>query len=144
MDEIDFTVKLANYQKYWETITPKTAGLGAKYFAREARYLDPFWDVQGREDIVEIFMNRLHTTEVYKFKVIDAMWGQDGHTAYWRWDLSGVKKGKRVTISGMSEITFDLKGKIISQIDHWDVARPLLSKMPLWGGLLRRLYRKIR
>lgn len=114
-------VKRAAYVRYLETMTEQTSALGAKHFAKDARYQGPFYDVYGRAHVVQLFMDRFKTMPDYRLKIA-AQFYQD-HVLYIRWDMIGTKDGRKKIVTGMSEVTFDLKGLVLSHIDYYDPVR---------------------
>lgn len=130
-----------DYGRWLETATEKTCGLGVKYFARDARYQGPFFDVTGRDEVVRVFMKRFAALGNYRLKLRDAHPSEDGRTLYLRWDAAGVRKGVNIVISGASEVMFDMEGKVASHIDYYDPLRAFFFTLPLIGGWFRRFYK---
>ena len=128
---------LRRYVTFQETITDKTASLSAKYYEDDARYQAPLRDIAGRREIAGFWLNHRTIYTAYKFKTQQIFWSEDGQTAFVRWDFLGTKQGKSISVSGMSEITFSLKGLIISHIDYYDPLRAFLYDVPVLGGILK-------
>lgn len=137
--EIDLHERLRAYARFHEEMTEKTCILGAKYFVRDARFSDPLCELTGKQAIAEMFIARRRACATHRFKIKDSLWGADGQTAYWRWDriVTNVR-GIRTITSGMSEITFDLKGHILSQVDFYDALGAVEKRHPLAAWILRK------
>jgi len=43
----------------------------------------------------------------------------------------------------MSELTFDSDGKVARHVDHWDAGKEFYEKLPLLGGVLRAIRRRV-
>ncbi len=137
--DIDLVHKLQAYARYHETMTEKTCTLGGKFFTKEARFTDPVRELYGRDDIADMFTARRRACETYRFKIIDSLWGEGGQTAYWRWDrITTDARGIKDIVSGMSEITFDMKGSILAQIDYFDAFKVARQRNPFVWWLLRK------
>lgn len=136
--------KRAAYMRYLETMSRATAALGAKHFAKEARYQGPFYDVYGRQAVVETFMARFDKIADYRLKIAASFLSEDNQTLFVRWDVAGTYKGEKKIVSGMSEITFDLQGLVLSHIDYYDPVRSFLFSLPLFGAILKGFYKTLK
>lgn len=141
-DENSCVVSLRRFCKFHESMTTQTASLCAKYYAEEARYQAPFFDIQGRKKIAEFWLNRRVLFADYKLKIRHTSWDDNGQTAFIYWDFIGTRKGRRITISGASEILFNLKGLILAQNDHYDPLRAFMFEWPFWGGFFKGRMRR--
>ena len=128
---------LRQYVTFHESLTVQTASLSAKYFDDSARYQAPMNDIQGRRSIAEHWVEHREMFDSYKLKAQHVMWTDEGQTAFVRWDILGVRQGRKMSVSGVAEITFTLQGKIISHIDYYDPLRAYLYDVPMLGGLLK-------
>jgi hypothetical protein len=43
----------------------------------------------------------------------------------------------------MTEVHFDQSGKVAAHLDHWDAASQLYEHVPLLGGVLRIIRRRL-
>lgn len=128
---------IAQYIKWFETISPQATHRIKLYVSKDVRFRDPFNDVMGADAVVRVFDHMFATTDDPVFKVYDVAWGRDGRTVYLRWDFLFSPKGRNVrwSITGMSEVMIDLDGRICSHIDHWD-SQQLFNHSKLLNGLL--------
>ena len=80
-----------------------------------------------------------------KFKVIDyGISNSNNNIIYLRWLLLGKfrNSSKLLKIQGMSEVTFNNLGEVISHTDHWDSLSELLIKLPKIGFIIDFFKRK--
>ena len=137
--DVDLNERLRAYARYHEAMTEKTCVLGAKYFVSHARFSDPLCELTGKQAISDLYTDRRRRCATYRFKIIDSFWGADGQTAYWRWDkITSDLRGVRTIVSGMSEITFDLKGHILAQVDYFNALGAIENRSPFAGWLIRK------
>lgn len=129
---------------FFESLTPGSIGqLGALYDP-QARFVDPFNDVQGLPAIEAIFRHMFVALEEPRFvvtgQVVDGaqcfvLW--DFHFRFKRFDTRTVQ-----TIRGTSHLVFSDTGLVTLHRDYWDAAQELYEKLPLVGSLMRWLKKR--
>ncbi len=134
---------LREYAAFHESLTEISIVLMPKFFDAKARYQAPLADCQGKEQITRLWASRLARFHDYKLKPRHTLWDENGSTAFVHWEFIGKTGHKRVSFGGFSEITFNLKGKILSHIDYYD---PFVFAYdwPVIGGWLKEKRSKIR
>ena len=137
---------LQRYIKFYETLTPQTLDSINDVFTSDARFRDPFNDARGTAHIRKIFADMFKTVGAPDFTITSYGWSA-GYTrqAFLRWKfiyrVGG--KGEPVTVEGMSDVLFDESGKVASHLDFWDAAGGLYEHLPVIGGILRFIRKKI-
>lgn len=125
----------------FETLTPATVAQLAAYYDRDARFVDPFNDVQGLQAIEAIFHHMFDALTTPRFVVTGQvvqgtqcflLW--DFHFRFKRFDTQTPQ-----TIRGTSHLVFSEEGLVTLHRDYWDAAQELYEKLPLIGGLMRWL-----
>lgn len=139
----DFKEAVARYVSYFENLKPRDLVLLGKYFTKDARFTDPFNDVSGHQAIRAVFDDMFEQTENPRFRILHVGLSQDNHTALLRWDLLFAVKGKKQTISGMSEVTFNTQGLATSHIDYWDPTGPIYRKVPVLKQIMSFVRNKL-
>ena len=119
------------------------AGLGAVY-APNARFKDPFNEVQGLPDIEAVFAHMFRALLSPRFMVISQM--AQGDQAFLVWDFRFQFKDEQAmqTIRGASHLRFDAQGLVVDHRDYWDAAEELYEKLPVLGSVMRWLKRRAR
>ncbi len=135
---------LKKYVTFFETLTPQRLALLGSYFAKDARFKDPYNDVEGLQSIRAVFDHMYVQVDNPKFKVIYYAMCDDGHTALLRWDMLFYMKGKKQVISGASEIIFNKKKLVVSHIDYWDTGEYVYRKVPLLSAIIKIIEKKLR
>ena len=125
----------------FETLTPETLPRLAALYAENARFRDPFNDVQGRAAIEAIFRHMFAQVEAPRFVVRERV--VDGAAAFLVWDFHFRRGGQAMTIRGGSHLKFDADGRVSEHRDYWDAAEELYAHLPLIGPLMRWLQRRL-
>lgn len=134
--------QLARLVAFYEHLSVENlAQLGAVY-APQARFKDPFNEVEGHAAILAIFEHIFVQVDAPRFIVLDSM-GQ-GEQAFLTWEFRFRMK-RWVTgeqcIHGATHVRFDAQGRVLSHRDYWDVAEELYEKLPLLRSFMRMLKR---
>jgi len=131
-----------NYIQFFETLTPKSLDELDQFFIDNARFKDPFNDVVGVSDIRKIFQHMFSTTQDSRF-VVDKFAATDNILClHWHYYFK-TRQGKPWEIPGMSRVIFDDAGKVTEHVDYWDPAESIYEKLPVLGGFMRILKRKL-
>lgn len=129
------------YVSYFENLTPSSLDALDKVFVENARFKDPFNDVNGIVAIKKIFQHMYATTQDSRFVVNDH--AVSDNVLYLHWDYSfKTKSGKPWLIKGMSRVVFE-NDKAVEHVDYWDPAEGVYEKLPVLGGLMRFLKSKL-
>ena len=142
MNKQELKKKIKDYISFFETLEAKRLLLLGRYYHRDARFKDPFHDVEGAQNIRNVF-EKIYNQTSPKIRYAHYGLSEDGVTALLRWDyMFELKSGKQV-ISGTTELTFDKDGLIVSQIDYWDPSEAVYEKVPVLRSLVRMVKRKL-
>jgi steroid Delta-isomerase len=115
-------------------------GIAALY-AADARFKDPFNEVQGTAAIARIFEHMFATVDAPRFVVTTRI--VQGEQAMLGWDFHLTLRGQAVIIHGVTHLRFDTAGKVSLHRDYWDAAEELYARLPLIGRLMRLLQRRL-
>lgn len=115
----------------------------ATIYAPDARFKDPFQEVQGVAGVAHVFEHMFRTLDAPRFVVIEQL--AQGQQALLTWDFHFRFKGNPSAqrIHGASHLRFDEAGRITVHRDYWDAAEELYEKLPLLGRLMRWLRRRV-
>ena len=116
------------------------ATIGALY-APQARFKDPFNEVQGVPAIQAIFAHMFVALEQPRFVVTGRV--VQGQQCFLTWDFvfsfRNFHKGVTQTVRGASHLVLDAQGLVTLHRDYWDAAEELYEKLPVVGALMRWL-----
>lgn len=128
----------------FESLTPDSVADLGDIYTPEARFIDPFNDVQGLAQIQHIFRHMFETLEQPHFVVTGKL--VDGDQCFLLWDFHfrfrAFRRDVAQTIAGTSHLRFDAQGLITWHHDYWDAAHGLYQRMPVLGALMRWLRRR--
>lgn len=130
---------------FFETLTPASLKELADHYTRDARFKDPFNDVQGIPAIEAVFTHMFATLAAPRFVVLEAV--HEGSRCFLTWDFHFRQPrlgDGEVTVHGGSLLHFAPDGRIVLHRDYWDPAEELYEKLPLLGALMRWLKRRAR
>lgn len=105
------------------------------YVSPDIRFKDPFNDVKGLSLFKKLLQKTLEDVKDPSFDVTHVC--EAGELVFLRWVFKGYVKGLGDwTITGMSEIRLDSKGRICEHIDHWDASEQFYMKLPVLKQVL--------
>ena len=136
----------AAYVRFYETLTPARVGELRALAVPEMHFRDPFNDVRDVERVVAIFAAMYERMAAPVFHVLDT--ARTGNIGYIRWTFSFRRKKEPETaapwlIEGVTRVELATDGRVLSHIDYWDAAGELYERVPILGGVLRFLRRRI-
>ena len=142
---MDEDPRLLRIAALYETLTPaRLADLDSIYTA-DARFKDPFNEVQGVAAIRRIFEHMYATLDEPRFAVHERM--AQGDQCFLTWDfIFRLRSGRRdeLVVRGSSHLRLAADGRITMHRDYWDVAEELYEKLPVLGALMRWLRRRLK
>lgn len=131
----------------FEQLSPESLPQLAQIYTEAARFKDPFNEVQGVPAIRAIFEHMFRTLDAPRFIVHDTV--LQGAQCFLTWDFVFSLKGRQgrklppLTVRGGSHLKLAEDGRISEHRDYWDVAEELYEKLPVLGGLMRWLKRRV-
>ena len=129
---------------YFESLTPQSVGELGAYYDAQARFKDPFNDVQGVAAIRHIFAHMFEALDAPRF-VITGQVVQDREcflTWEFRFRFRSFSRASEQIIHGGSHLRFSEQGLITLHRDYWDAAEELYEKLPWVGALMRWLKKR--
>ena len=128
----------------FEQLTPADVATLDRFYAPQARFKDPFNEVEGVPPIQHIFGHMFAALHEPRFVVTARV--VQGQQCFLTWDflfrLKNFQQGTTQTVHGASHLVLDAQGLITLHRDYWDAAEELYEKLPVVGGLMRWLKRR--
>ena len=127
----------------FESISPADLDRLDDLYTPDARFKDPFNDVQGLLAIRGVFAHMFVALDNPRFVVREVL--VDGDGCFLTWDfLFRFRRfaGGEQTVHGGSHLRFAADGRIEMHRDYWDAAEELYEKLPAVGALMRWLKRR--
>ncbi|MES2951917.1 MAG: nuclear transport factor 2 family protein [Pseudomonadota bacterium] len=126
---------------FFETLTPHSIALLPQVYEANARFVDPFNDVQGLKAIEGIFRHMFVALDDPRFVVTGQV--VQGPQCFLTWEFhfcfKRFRKNTPQTIHGVTHVVFSDAGLVRLHRDYWDAAQELYEKLPLVGSLMRWL-----
>jgi ketosteroid isomerase-like protein len=127
----------------FEELQPADVERLAEIYTADARFKDPFNEVQGLAAIQQIFRHMFVALEGPRFVIRDVV--VDGDQCFLSWDfLFRMRRFRRDAqcIRGGTHLRLAADGRIAEHRDYWDAAEELYEKLPAVGTLMRWLKRR--
>ena len=129
---------------FFETLAPADVAALGRLYAADARFKDPFNEVQGVPAIERIFGHMFTALNQPRFVVTGRV--VQGPQCFLTWDFlfafRNFDKGVTQTVRGASHLVFNDQGLVTLHRDYWDAAEELYEKLPVVGSLMRWLKKR--
>ena len=126
--------------QFFEQMTPADLDRLDLIYRSDARFKDPFNDVQGLAAVQRVYAHMYASLREPRFVIREAV--QHGSHGFLTWDfhfrMRRLLRGPQV-IRGASHLRLDGQGRIADHRDYWDAAEEFYAKLPVVGGLMRWL-----
>jgi steroid delta-isomerase len=135
--------RVVRIKQRFETLTEADVARLGELYAAEARFKDPFNEVQGVAAIEAVFRHMFASLDSPRFVIRDVI--VQGDQCFLTWDF--VFRMRRFStaeqlIRGGSHLQLGADGRITTHRDYWDAAEELYEKLPVLGGLMRWLKKR--
>ena len=133
-----------NLATFFETLSPQSVAQLPTIYDAQARFKDPFNEVQGLPEIERIFRHMYVALEQPHFVITGQL--VDGQQAFLTWEFRFRFKRFDTTtlqtVRGGSHVVFNEQGLATLHRDYWDAAEELYEKLPVLGGVMRWLKKR--
>ncbi|KNZ33359.1 MAG: isomerase [Methylibium sp. NZG] len=135
--------RVARIVAWFEAITPAALGQLDAIYHPQARFKDPFNEVQGLAPIRRVFEHMFVALDEPRFVVRDIVVQRDQCFLSWEFIFRFKRFSREVqTVRGGSHLALDAAGLITLHRDYWDAAEELYEKLPAVGPLMRWLKKR--
>ncbi len=131
---------LERYGEFFAGLQPADLDRLDAVFVENARFRDPFNEVEGLAGIRAVFEHMYANCAAARFEVLETV--GEGSVGYLRWRMHfRLKRDRhdRRPIEGVSRVVLAEDGRVREHIDYWDAAGELYTQFPVLGGLMRWL-----
>ncbi len=144
MEPVSADPRVQRIAAFFENLQPQSLQQLDQIYAAQARFKDPFNEVQGIEAIDRIFRHMYVALDEPHFVVTRAV--TQGAQCFLVWDFKFRFKrfdtATLQTVRGCSHLELDEQGRILMHRDFWDAAEELYEKLPAVGALMRWLKKR--
>ena len=135
---------ITRVETFFEQLHPADLAHLDRYYSSDARFKDPFNEVQGLAAIRDIFRHMFATLENPHFIITGRV--VQGPQCFLTWEFrfafSTYARGVEQTVRGATHLVLDEHHRITLHRDYWDAAEELYEKLPGVGTLMRWLKRR--
>lgn len=130
--------------QFFEQLQPQDLARLPEIYAPEARFKDPFNEVQGLAAIERIFAHMFEALDGPHFIVTERIVQDRQCFLVWdfRFRFKRFDTQTWQTVRGGTHLAFNEAGQVTLHRDYWDAAEELYEKLPVVGGLMRWLKRR--
>ena len=151
VERADIIASLERYLDFWRAMKVEDVPTIKALVTEDFHFVDPFNDVRSAEDMVRLLDHIFELCETPLFDMLSYGVSEQGPDAdgnwqgYALWHFSFIAKrgGNKVTLDGMSALTFAPDGRLSAHIDHWDTGQQVLRHIPILGGLVKAVFNKM-
>jgi hypothetical protein len=144
-ESIDHSAQMARMLQFFEGISPDDLHRIDEFYDPQACFKDPFNEVAGIPAITRVFAHMFVQLEQPRFVVTNRL--LQGRQCFLTWEFrfgfKGFQGGREQLILGATHLELSDAGLITLHRDYWDAAEELYEKMPVLGGLMRWLKRRV-
>jgi len=135
-------IRLSRVVDFFETLNEESVADLKRVYASDARFKDPFNEVQGVAAIGAIFRHMYRQVDAPRFVVKSRMISGDEAFLTWDFLFRMTRSDAQQCIRGATHLRFDEHGLVAEHRDYWDAAEELYEKLPILGGFMRWLKRR--
>jgi len=130
---------------FFETLTPQSVSRLGEFYTEDAFFKDPFNEVRGLKAVQRVFAHMFDALHEPRFVITARV--VDGEQCFLSWDFhfrfKKFKPEASQTIRGATHLKLTADGRVRFHRDYWDAAEELYEKLPLVGGLMRWLKKRV-
>ena len=141
VDRYDQDQRFRAIAEWFERLNPENLSEINRIYAPSARFIDPFNDLLGCDNIEKVFAHMFETLDSPRFKVTSIAAHQA--TGFMTWEFLFACRGREHKVSGCTQFQINDRGLIVLHRDFWDPALQIYEKIPFIGSVIRLLRRKL-
>lgn len=126
---------------WFQTLTPESLERTGEMYAQDAVFVDPFNQLAGLASVRAVYQHMFATLNQPRFVVTKIV--ESGRHGFMTWDFIFECRGQAQQISGCTQFELNDHGLIVLHRDYWDAAQQVYEKIPLLGGVMRMIRRKL-
>ncbi|MDO8290495.1 MAG: nuclear transport factor 2 family protein [Parvibaculum sp.] len=135
------TSLISSYADFLESLNKDNVRDLRRHVSPDVFFSDPFNKVLGADKMLHIFEDMYATLGDVHFEILHQ--ATEDQTGFLHWRLSATLRGRPWEVEGVSHLTFNTAGKVVSHIDHWDAARDFYEHFPVVGWILRAIRKNL-
>lgn len=136
---------IKRYVEFFESLNKNTSfNKYEEIFVNTVYFEDPFQKTKDLKSLYKIFMHMYETLHEAHFVVKEIALTNNIAYIQWVFRYKRVKNQDFESFIGVSRVTFEQTGKVVSHIDYWDSATNIYEKIPILGSLINFVKKRIK
>lgn len=132
---------ILKFKKYFEELDLENSSVLDEIYDKQIYFQDPMHEIQGIIDLKKYFQKLNDKLKEGSFQFMEESIIDNKAYLSWELKLTLKKRYKSITASGISVLSFE--DKITHQRDYFDAAQLFYEPIPILGGLIRLIKKKI-
>ena len=128
---------------FFEGLAPRDLDELSRVYSEDARFQDPFNEVEGVDAIRRIFLDMFEQAPDARFRVHEVVGEPPLLYVRWGFIFTPGRAREPWAVEGVSRLVLGRDGRIVEHIDYWDPAAGIYEHLPLLGTVLRWLRRRL-
>ena len=136
---------LARLRRFYDEFSGAWIDRLEELYAPGFSFHDPFHGIQGDHAALRTYFRRVLEADLAdnRFIVEDTAQGADGAYLRWRWEWRRRHADALHRVPGMTHVRFDDDGRVLTHRDIFDAGEGFYEALPVLGGVLRAIKRRI-
>ena len=112
------------------------------YYDDNIYFRDSIQEIYGIEEFTEMTKRLVNRSKELEMKIVNIM--MKGKILFFEWEMKlSFSKYPKSVLYGLSRITLNENGKIVEQRDYYDLWGDIFDNIPRFGGIYRKIIKKI-
>lgn len=138
---------LANFARFFSDFSPtKVDKLVDLTYAQDVWFNDTLKTLQGRDALRAYLRHSAEAVQSCRVEILDTLSNDDGDY-FVRWTMvirfKRFKSGVDTETIGISHLRFNAEGLVTLHQDYWDSTAGLFEHIPLLGGAIRAIKKRV-
>jgi hypothetical protein len=135
---------LARFRRFYDEFSPAWIERIEELYAPGFVFKDAFHTIDGDFEAMRTYFRRILTALAHsRFVTEDVATGADGSYVRWRWEWKRRASDSLRVVPGVTHLRFAADGRITHHTDLFDAAEGFYEALPVVGGVLRAIKRRL-
>ena len=141
-EAVDYRGRAENYARAHGVMTLASVDGVVDLCTEDVVFHDPFNDTIGKTELRHLFIDMFKNTKNPRTEVTDLFGGRRRWIVKWRFQ-AGLPVIGALDVVGLTELALADDGRVASHIDYWDSGLPIYGKLPVLGGIVRSVRKRM-
>lgn len=138
---------IARFAAFFQSFSPdRIERLVPDTYAEDVYFNDTLKTLRGRAALQHYLRDSAEAVEDCRVQLLETTRTAEGeHLIRWRMSIRfrRFRRGIDTETVGLSHLRFDAEGRVVYQQDYWNAADGLYEHIPVLGGLIRLIKRRL-